>query len=191
MQRAAHLAPTTTPRFISLNLNHLSCPFWFSVWTSLGHLDHVWTWTCLTCSHVISQLDKCVNDWSYLLKWLVCVCLSMNMNSASDESLTDVYTSSSAGVRFCAYLGQCAAALVLHFPEFGEHIWLCLLPRIGEVVRGDSMQSDSSGYADEEVSSSSDRHSRWQKAHANSMYGSAWVCETLPRTSYQNKIIVL
>lgn len=30
----------------------------------------------------------------------------------------------------------------------------------GEVVRGDSMQSDSSGYADEEVSPSSDRHSR-------------------------------
>ncbi|KAK5608788.1 hypothetical protein CRENBAI_020281 [Crenichthys baileyi] len=30
----------------------------------------------------------------------------------------------------------------------------------GEVVRGDSMQSDSSGYADEEVSPSPDRHSR-------------------------------
>ncbi|TDH13803.1 hypothetical protein EPR50_G00037250 [Perca flavescens] len=30
----------------------------------------------------------------------------------------------------------------------------------GEVVRGDSMQSDSSGYADEEVSSSSNTHSR-------------------------------
>lgn len=36
---------------------------------------------------------------------------------------------------------------------------MCFFPPgcVGEVVRGDSMQSDSSGYADEEVSPSLDR----------------------------------
>ena len=42
-------------------------------------------------------------------------------------------------------------------------VWLCLCPGPGEVGRGDSVQSDSSGYADEEVSPSSDRHARWHK----------------------------
>ncbi|XP_074789773.1 LOW QUALITY PROTEIN: protein ITPRID2 [Mastacembelus armatus] len=37
---------------------------------------------------------------------------------------------------------------------------LCTKQYKGEVVRGDSIQSDSSGYADEEVSPSSDRHGR-------------------------------
>ncbi|XP_072237946.1 uncharacterized protein tespa1 [Leuresthes tenuis] len=40
----------------------------------------------------------------------------------------------------------------------------------GEVVRGDSMQSDSSGYADEEVSPSADRHSRLWKSNETSVY---------------------
>lgn len=34
---------------------------------------------------------------------------------------------------------------------------VCVPPRVGEMVRGDSMQSDSSGYADEEVSPSSNK----------------------------------
>lgn len=36
----------------------------------------------------------------------------------------------------------------------------CVCPCAGEVVRGDSMQSDSSGYADEEFSPSSNVHGR-------------------------------
>ena len=45
----------------------------------------------------------------------------------------------------------------------GVVAWQCLCPCAGEVVRGDSMQSDSSGYADEEFSPSSNTHIRWQK----------------------------
>lgn len=50
----------------------------------------------------------------------------------------------------------------LQFAEVGEELNVfCFFPAcVGEVVRGDSVQSDSSGYADEEVSPSLDRHSR-------------------------------
>lgn len=47
--------------------------------------------------------------------------------------------------------------------------WLRLCPFVGEVVRNDSMHSDSSGYADEEVSPSH----RWKKGQS-SMLSRLW-----------------
>ncbi|XP_076596039.1 uncharacterized protein tespa1 isoform X1 [Chaetodon auriga] len=57
------------------------------------------------------------------------------------------------------YKGQPAAALCGGVP-LTELLPDCVCPRAGEVVRGDSVQSDSSGYADEEFSPSSNAHGR-------------------------------
>lgn len=69
----------------------------------------------------------------------------------------------------CAYLGQTAPAFVQWWTVHGVVAWLCLCPCVGEVVRNDSMHSDSSGYADEEVSPSR----RWQKSQS-SMFSCLW-----------------
>lgn len=65
-----------------------------------------------------------------------------------------------AFTQLCAYLGQAAPAFVQWCTVHGVVAWLCLCPSVGEVIRNDSMHSDSSGYADEEVSHSR----RWQKS---------------------------
>lgn len=74
--------------------------------------------------------------------------LSSNLQQVNSFELEEVH---SAGEED---LGQSESPRTTTSPFSKDHQYK------GEVVRGDSMQSDSSGYADEEVSPSSDRHSR-------------------------------
>lgn len=92
--------------------------------------------------------------WKGRLPTGICVCGSLCRCIC-------IHWKHSLHVLLCVYLGQTAAAFVHWYTVLGVLAWLYLCPCVGEVVRGDSMQSDSSGYADEELSFSSDRHGRW------------------------------